>query len=256
MRIALPLLLLAAACGGHARSSIGNQTAGGPLGPAPTVAWQATSDGDFSGDFVITGAPGLSADGSRVLLAKRGEDGARGAPNLALEVRDRDDRQLAHLVVMTPEQGEAYGGGAETPAAPPDLGPANAWIAGEHAKANFAPMTATDAVEGTETEAQEQAGEVPPRLATVGALVVSFDEGAHLIITDGGKPVLDRTMSAWQPPSYPMYEGAGPDEQCFNPVYLQRVYVDAAHHLAVLEVAFRGTDTCWEPDDEFHVVTW
>lgn len=251
MRIVLGLTLLAAACGGTSHpATIGNGASGGPVGPAPTVAWHTDDGTDWGGDFAVTGAPALAADGGSVLIASQGEDGARGAPNLTLEVRGRDDRATATRVVLTADA--AVGDESQAPSPPrPDIDGANAWLATQHAKAGFAPLT-----EATVTADGDGFLDSSTWTVAAGAIGVRFDASAHLVVTDGGKPVIDRTMDGWLVKPYPPYDGAGPDELCDNPIALRTAYVDAAHRVAVLLVSYRGTDTCWEPDSQYHVVAW
>lgn len=252
MRIALGSLLLAAACGGASHpTAIGNGAAGGgPVGPAPTVGWHTDNGTDWGGDFTVTGTPALSADGGSVLIARQGEDGARGAPNLALEVRGRDDRATATRVVLTADQ--AVGDESQEPVAPkPDIDGANAWIAAQHAQAAFAPIAVAEVTDDGNGFLDSSEWRV-----AAGTIGLTFDASAHLVVTDGGKPVIDRTMDAWLVKPYAPYDGAGPDEFCDNPIALREAYVDAAHRVAVVLVAYRGTDTCWEPDSEYHVVAW
>ena len=252
MRLVLGSLVLAAACGGSSRSAaIGNGgTAVGPVGPAPTIGWTADDGTDWGGDFTVTGMPALAADGGSVLIAMTGEDGARGAPNLALEVRGRDDRATATRVVLTADQ--AVGDEAQEPQPPhPDIDGANAWIAAQHARAGFAPLT-----EATVTQDGDGFLDSSQWQVEVGAIARRFDASANLVVTDGGKPVVERSMDAWLVKPYAPYDGAGPDEQCDNPIALRAAYVDPAHRVAVLLVAYRGTNTCWKPDSQYHVVAW
>ena len=44
--------------------------------------------------------------------------------------------------------------------------------------------------------------------------------------------------------------------QCSNPHFVDAAYIDPAHKLALLRVAYTGTDSCWEPASELHVVAW
>lgn len=252
MRIVLGSLLLTAACGGASHpTAIGNGAAGGgPVGPAPTVTWQADDGTDWGGDFAVSGTPALAADGGSVLIARQGEDGARGAPNLALEVRGRDDRATATRVVLTADQ--AVGDESQEPVPPkPDVDGANAWLAAQHAKAGFAPIAVAEVTADGEGFLDSSQWRV-----AAGAIALSFDASAHLVVTDGGKAVVDRTMDGWLVKPYAPYDGASADEFCDNPIALREAYVDAAHRIAVLLVAYRGTDTCWEPDSEYHVVAW
>lgn len=252
VRTTLALVLLAAACGGSSKTSgVGNGGGPvGPLGPSPTVAFDASA-GDF-GAFQTTGLPAVSHDGTRVLIEVVDNDGGRGAPNLTLAVRDRADAKLAEHVVLTAD--DAAGSpddGGEPSVVAPDLTAANAWIGEQHRAAGFTALAA-----GTVDSDAESILEQTKWTVAVGDATITLDQDAHLAVTQGGKQVVAKTMSAWIAPSYPMYEGAPADEQCSNPLYVDAAFVDPAHRLALLRVAYIGTDSCWEPASELHVVAW
>ena len=98
------LLLTLAACGGSTKSTIGNVAgAGGPPGPAPTVAWSGGAPADGDGSFATTGLPAVADDGSRVLYDWQQGDGGRGYPNLRLVTVDRADQVIDTRVVLDVE---------------------------------------------------------------------------------------------------------------------------------------------------------
>ncbi|MEZ4401997.1 MAG: hypothetical protein R3B06_18345 [Kofleriaceae bacterium] len=238
------LLFAVAACGGTtAAPSIANPGAAQPTGPAPTVAWLAAGDGAGDGSFQATGLPAVSADGTRVLTAEIGEDGARGMPNLTLVIRDRADAVVDRRVVLA--------AGDDAPTSPPDLAAANAWIAAGHGAAAWAPLAAVPVVPD-----DESLFDATTWTATAGDLTIQLTQVGRLRVTAGQATVVDRPVTAWQVADRPMYPGAGPDEQCSNPLYLSGLHVDADRHLAVARISYLGTDTCWEPDSEYHVVAW
>jgi len=43
---------------------------------------------------------------------------------------------------------------------------------------------------------------------------------------------------------------------CENPESLHRVYWAPGINAIVVEIAYQGTDTCWEPGNQLHVLTW
>ena len=135
--------------------------------------------------------------------------------------------------------------------AAPDVTDDNAWLAEQHQRAGWRPLTATEVKSDGDSLL-----DAAHWTAAAGEVALTFDDTGHLVITAGGATVVDRTMTAWLAPGGPMYPGAGPDEQCSNPIALTEAYVDAGHKLALVRVRFRGTDTCWEPDGAFHVVAW
>ena len=45
-------------------------------------------------------------------------------------------------------------------------------------------------------------------------------------------------------------------EICHNPAFLDSAYLDAGRKTALLIVQYDGTDTCWEPAAQEHVIAW
>jgi hypothetical protein len=43
---------------------------------------------------------------------------------------------------------------------------------------------------------------------------------------------------------------------CENPAFLKAVYHATGINVVVVQIAYHGTDTCWEPADQLHAVTW
>jgi hypothetical protein len=43
---------------------------------------------------------------------------------------------------------------------------------------------------------------------------------------------------------------------CENPAFLDGVYHADSINVLVIQIGYRGTDTCWEPADQMHVVVW
>jgi hypothetical protein len=243
----LPLLLVTlAACGGGSKAKpLGNFATGEPAGAPPTLTWTGGAPTD-GGTFDVSGLPAVSDDGGRVLVARQVSDGGRGYPNLALITRDRTDKTVEERVVLDAEKVDGMND-------PIDVTADNQYLATSHAAARWRPLTAaavqaagggTDLMDASAWTSQ--AGEVSLR----------FDDAGHLVVEHGGKTVVDDVMADWLVKPYPMYEGAGTDEMCGNPVFLAGAFVDAHRRLAVLQVDFRGTDSCWEPGVEYHVVAW
>src|SRR5512140_1733024 len=83
-----------------------------PATPPPTIAWKANGGG-----FDVQGLPAIAAASEVVVVAVTDGDGGRGAPNLRIEVRDRDDKTLQSTIVLTANDGAALLGGGPAPAA-------------------------------------------------------------------------------------------------------------------------------------------
>lgn len=239
------LLLSLAACGGSSKSTIGNIAgAGGPPGPAPTVAWSGGAPADGDGSFATTGLPAVADDGSRVLYDWQQGDGGRGYPNLRLVTVDRADQVIDTRVVLDVEAVEGT--------SVVETASHNQFLADSNQKLRWRPLPAAP-VEG------EPAGDdmFPSRhTSTLGPLTVALDDEAHLVITSDGKVVVDKVMSGWLVANRPMYEGAAEDEMCSNPIYLGSVHADPARHVVLIGVEYRGNDSCWEPTGQLHAVTW
>jgi len=213
---------LLAGCGGAPapRSTVGNTATATPPTTAPPILAREQPDGPFT----ATGLPAISADGNNVVIAYVAEDGARGEPNLAVLVKDRADATMHRQVVLEPDQ----------PAAPwqPNLDAANAYLGRLHAERNLVPL-APLAVSGERTGAGE-------------GLEVSWREG-QVTVRAGGTVVLERSVAEWT---------IAPTPDCANPSFLAAAWGDAARELVLLEISYKGNDSCWEPDSQYHVVSW
>ena len=251
----LPLLVLTlAACGGSPKpSALGNAAGyGGPPGPAPTIAWSGGAPMN-GGEFTIAGMPAVADDGSRVLIGWQQGDGGRGYPNLRLQVVDRADQVVDNRLVLDADQVEDLGEDATV-----DVTAHNQYLTDSNGAMRWrplatAPVEAVTAEVGSETADEDGASQWT---ATLGDVSVHFDIGAHLVIAQGGKVVVDNVMDGWLTKDHLMYEGASEDESCSNPIYLDRVHVDGGRHVAVIGVEYHGNDSCWEPTGQAHVVAW
>ncbi len=235
------------ACGGSSTTpAIGNSGGPGSIGPAPTIAWSGGIPADQAGEFTTTGLPAVAADGSRVIAAWRREDGGRGMPNLTLVVRDRTDTEVHAQVVLAADAAEAT-------TAAPELGDHNAYLAQTNVEIGWMPLRPAALTAGGEGDGFIDASTWD---ASDGDVGLHFDQDGHLVIEQRGTVVVDRLMSTWLAADRPMYEGAPPDEICHNPAALTEAFLDGGRRLVLVRTAFRGTDTCWEPDGEYHVVSW
>jgi hypothetical protein len=242
-------VLVAAGCGGPSTTAGGprNQAPPPNVGAPPTVTWASENNemGDY-GEFQTAGLPAVAFDGSRVVYADEEQAAGLTSPNLTLHQRGRDDREVDTQVVlaMDPDGDES----AHPTEAQVDAG--NQWLARSNQQFGWTPLTATPAAPvGDDEDAEPWSS---PGEATSGAIVVHFEPEAHLVVRDGGKIVVDATESSWLAPSQDMGDGTS----CDNPAYLSQAYIDAAHHLALVEISYYGTDSCWEPAPQLHTVAW
>jgi hypothetical protein len=241
VRHVAPLLLLCAA--GCYRSPgaplEGTAPPTAPAGPAPRLAW-------IDNGFDASGLPAASADGRAVLLGIRDADGARGNPNFRLEVRDRRDAVLERHVVLAAEEADAmFDAGGKTAELDARIAAANRWLAEQHARLRAVPLQPLEVEPGEEIASSFR--------ATGGGLTLEW-RPSRLVIAQAGQERLARvTPAAWIPKDRPM---AGGTETCHNPAFLGGAAVDVARKLVVLTIQYGGTDLCWEPDAQHHVVAW
>ena len=247
-----PLLVttfvVVAACSGTspAPATVGNTASpSAPAGPAPTIAWSTETAGSDFGSFAWDRLPAVTADGANVVIPRVREDGARGEPNLTIEVKDRADTRVHEQVVLALAGGD---GAAAPTAAAIDAG--NAYLATTHAERDLVPLAVAA---GHVPDSEDRTGQL-----SVGGLEVTWNEG-HVVVALGGQVVVERDAPGWLARPYPMCASCPPpdgDLMCTNPSFLREAFADAARRVVVLHIAYEGTDTCWEPDSEYHVVTW
>jgi hypothetical protein len=225
MRLWIGALVMMAACGGGTAAPVHVDNAtSAPAGPAPTIAWAATDGGDFDGDFEISGLPAISADGTLIVYAHQGEDGARGEPNLTIVVKDTADAVVHREVVL--EYADQF-----APPSPDAIAAANRYLAAQ----------AWTPIQPAHVVASDPYAGVPfsdSASATLGGRTVRFAASEH---------------PAWAVPDAPMYPGAA--EMCSNPAYLGGAWIAPDRGVALVLISYLGNDSCWEPDSEEHVVS-
>ncbi|HET9989601.1 MAG TPA: hypothetical protein VFQ65_13810 [Kofleriaceae bacterium] len=180
-------------------------------------------------------APALATrDGKLVLVKVIDDDSARGQPNLTLELRDRNDHAVDRVVVLALDETPDEATRTKRAAAADKLIKSHELV----------PMVALDQVDG-----------VGPFSASGSGAAMTVDwEHEHFTFTLNGKRVLDRAVpQKWRGGSY---FDKGADLTCSNPDFLRNVYVAPDSRVAVVDVAYRGNDTCWEPTGNVHVVAW
>lgn len=205
-----------------------------PAAPAPAPIDAAISpDGPPPDDFDnLFGLPDalVSRDGRFVLVKVIDDDGARGAQNLELDIRDRRDRTVDRVVVLAiDEQLDAETRAARAAAAHKLL-----------AAHDFVPLTQLTAMPGEE------------RLDGAGLVITWTHE--RIVVEHGSDRVVDRAVpAAWRGRRY--YSKLD-DLVCDNPDYLAAALAAPDHNLVVVDVAYHGNDTCWEPTSQVHVIAW
>lgn len=244
MRLLAPIVLATSACWSSQPAPTSPASPDAPAAAAPTIAWE-------DHHLVDRLLPAISADGSVVLLGIEEPDGARGNPNFRLELRGRDDRTQWSYEVLTVQEvdsGAFFDESGPLTALTDRIKRANAELATLHAKHRFVPLkkmtleNGDDAPLGTQT-------------AHGGNLVVAWKRN-HVVITDergDGKAVLlDRAA----PTTWLAEESHSNTHECENPAFLSDTWAAPDHRLVVITVDYEGTDACWEPDEQLHVVAW
>lgn len=232
MRLAATLALAACAAPPPPPPLSGHATAPPPTGPEPTVRWAGR-------DVQITGLPAISADGATLVIAHRDNDSGRGNPNLTLVEKDRKDRVVSRLVVLTANEAD------QLDAAQIDERFARAarWLHDRRVARSLVAMTPL--VLGKPAGAAS---------SPAGGLTLRWTPNWLVIEREPAASVVRATPATWLAPDHPMCHNC--TEICHNEAFLGGGYVDLKRSIAIVVVAFRGTDTCWEPSSEHHVVAW
>ena len=208
--------------------------------PPPSIQWA-------DGKLTWTGLPAVAKGGELAIVPITGGDGGRGYPNLRLEVHDRTDRSVQMIDVMTSNEFETLApGGAASPTLQKRIADANAELARLHGVHDLAPMHTLEIQKPADGSAQHLAiGDGFDVDWNTDHLHVLHHNTDHELITLDGKPWLikDHHTCPTCPP-------------CENPAFLDGVYHAEGINLLVVQIGYRGTDTCWEPADQMHVVTW
>jgi len=236
------LVCIAGALGACGPADPPTATGGAPpsrrsAGP-PRVAWRDR-------DVALSGLPAVAEDGSSVVVALRNSDGGRGYPNLKLELRDRTDRVLQTIPVMVSNDFEKLAPdgkpGAELARRIAD---ANHELAVQHGLHDLVPLHAL--------EIQKPTGEGDPHLAIGDGLDVDWSKDhLHVFVHNQDRPFITLDGKAWLAKPQPFAGGT-----CENPAFLAGAYHADDEKAIVLELGYRGTDTCWEPGHQWHVVAW
>ena len=245
MRALAALALALTACGSSAPGSEPALTghhapAATPTGPAPTIALGERG-------FETPGLPAIARAGDLVVLPIIAGDAGRGSPNLRVEVRDRRDKLAEAIEVMAADDYEEL---------VPDgihaghvlerrIADANRRLAALHAEHD---LTAMRAIPFT----PEPFG--PPKPVQGAGLAISFDADHQLRVrSDAGALLATVDGTGWLAPSGPRCAQCPP---CENPAYLAGAYRVPGIDVLVVRIAYTGTDTCWEPGDQLHVIAW
>jgi hypothetical protein len=228
--------LVAAALVGCARPEPAPPLTGrAPDTPPPSVAWRGR-------DIAITGLPAIARDGSSIVIAHRDSDGGRGNPNLTLVEKDRGDREVRRLAVITATEVDELSA-AEIARR---FDGAAVWLDERHAAVHLVAMDALELHPGTDEAPATATGDNGAQLRWV--------PSALELVLGPGSRVLRSTPPSWLVADRPMCPGC--TEVCHYDAFLGGGYLDRERRAALVVVSYRSGDTCWEPGSEAHVVTW
>lgn len=211
------LLLLLVACG--SRAPIAKNEAK-PRGNAPHIAWGQDR-------FAWTGLPAIARDRTLGVVPLVDNDGGRGFPNLRLEIRDKFDQTTQGINVLNPNEYERL---------LPDGKPGKQ-LEERIATANQQLQALHDAHDLIEMKVVDAA-----------AMGVKYED-SKLTLANGR--VIDGTP--WKAVAG---KRCAQCEPCENPEFLKDVYAAPGIDAIVVDIAYRGTDTCWEPGDQWHLIVW
>src|SRR5262249_40114675 len=129
---------------------------------------------------------------------------------------------------------------------------ATKWLAAQHAKRRFVPLAPLTVEPGADDDAQMHhvahgaglVGDRLPRIPDARAEAPSAVLSSH------------KTPATWLAKDH--VECAKCDEPitCHNPAFLSEAFADPARKIALVKIAYVGTDTCWEPEAQLHAIAW
>jgi len=221
---ALSLLLLPPA---DARAADGDDAGGAP----PPAAWLAD-------------LPAVSDDGSIVALANHESLGARGDERLLLDFIDvASDRLVRRIIVSDPDHPESQAG-AEAKARA---------VLGE---THWVKLHKLDVREDPGAPWRQGGVSAPARsnLASGGGLEVQYREPAFAVRdTTSSADLVRKKQPTWSHRAGTRCPGC---DVCPAPLaILAEAWTDRLHGVLLAELSFTGgSDICWEPPDDFHVV--
>lgn len=232
-------LVLVAACGSSTPAPApltGHTTHTAPTTPAPQIGWRDGMEGVVG--FDVSQLPAIARDASIAVVPIIDSDGGRGYLNLTLQVRERGDFLAKTIDVMDANDYETLvpDGAHASPELVKRIAAANQQLAALHAQHDLVTMQPVTPAEGPK---------------------VDFD-GHHVRVLARTRFGDEKTVAKVDATSWLAKPGARCAQcpPCENPAYLDKVYKAPGVDAVVVRIAYRGTDTCWEPGAQLHVVAW
>jgi hypothetical protein len=233
------VVVVAAACGPtgatHATSDpIGSSGTPHRATPAPHIEWKDNA-------FGTEALPVLARAGELAIVAVRQIDGERGFPNLRIEVRDRTDKTIQTIPILNSNEYEALApGGVANAELQRRIDAANTELARLH--------DLHDLVAMKPLEIQAPTDNTFPHLAIGDGLDVDWNgDHVHVFRHNSDRQVVTVDGKAWLAPVH---------ASCSNPAFLRSVFHAPELPVVVVQIAYRGSDSCGVPSDQFHVVAW
>ena len=208
--------------------------------PPPVVGWDGSR-------FVTTGLPAVAHAGEVAVVAVVDGDGGRGFPNLRFEAHDRNDKVIQKIPVMISNEYEKLvTDGKPGPELTKRIADANRELATLHGVHDLQPMHPLELQATTDT--------ADKHLAIGDSLDVDWSgDHVHVFAHNTDKPLATIPVAGWLVHEIKRCAGC---QACSNPAYLANAYHATDISVLVLEVGYHGNDTCWEPGNQLHVVTW
>ncbi|CAN5788211.1 hypothetical protein BH11MYX3_BH11MYX3_38230 [soil metagenome] len=200
--------------------------------PAPSVTW-------IDNGFDMHGLPAVTADGTRIVVAEIDSDGGRGNPNLRIVARDRSDGIDEKITILEVDEVDAmFDKDGRHPQLDARISAANTWLASLHRSSNLIGLSKLE-LEGSDVYTQHS--------ARAGGVVLDWTKDVVTIRRDQQLVTSHPSPAIWH---------AADNGRCSNPAKLGNAWVDLDRKLALVEIAYNGTDTCWEPSAQHHVISW
>ena len=223
------------ACGSHPAPAPLQGSAGTPTTPEPTTPSVAWIDNGFD----IPGLPAATGDGTRIIVAEIESDGGRGSPNLRIVSRDRSDGIVEKITILKIDEVDAmFDKEGRHPKLDARISAANTWLANLHRTATLSPLPRLE-VDAADAYTQHS--------ASAGPVVLDWAKDVLTIRRDKQLVTSHPTPATWR---------AADHDGCSNPAKLGGAWVDLERKVALVEIAYNGTDMCWEPTAQQHVVSW
>jgi hypothetical protein len=94
------------------------------------------------------------------------------------------------------------------------------------------------------------------------SLTIDMNEAGTVTVKPPGHAPITRRDPTWaskptRAEQREMDKAANAGEiHCFNPGFLRGAMVDLSHRFALIDIGYRGNDSCWEGSDSQVLITW